>query len=259
MAFFAHDNAEIWYELRGETGPVVTLINGHTRTLNDYDLMSAGLLAAGYRVLVFDNRGSGKTRSSLKFSCFDMINDLTALWMHLGITRSHLIGFSMGGYLAQAVTISHPDKINHLVLLSTAAGNHHVNHEVDSWITDTGSGLEAKLRNFFSPQFQADHPEYMAKMIDLTRRAVEDGRFLARSAAQKEALFQFDVNGRLHEITCPVLLVHGRSDKSVLPAAADELHSRLKNSRLIWLEDTAHFCIIERPDAVLAAITDFLP
>jgi pimeloyl-ACP methyl ester carboxylesterase len=180
------------------------------------------------------------------------------MWAHLGIERSYLVGFSMGGYLAQAVTICHPDKVDRLILLSTSPGDHHVNHEVDSWITDAGTDLEMKVRNFFSPGFQSANPDYMNRMIELTRKAVDDGRFLARSAAQRDALFEFNVGERLHEITCPVLLVHGRSDRSVLPAAADELHARLKNSQLVWLDDTAHFCIIERPDEVLAAILEFL-
>jgi len=258
MSFFIHNQIETWYELRGHEGMVVTCINGHTRPASDFDIISAGLLERGYRVLVFDNRGSGKTKSGLEFSCHDLVDDLFQLWNHLGIKISHLLGFSMGGYLAQAVAISHPDKVDRLILISTSSGNHHVNHDADSWISDAETNLEDKLAGFFSPNFVKNNPLYMQKMLELTRKAITEGRFNNRSEAQKEALLKFPVKARLNEITCPTLLIHGRCDQSVYPAAALELHAGIKNSRLRWLDDTAHFSMIEKPREILHFILDFI-
>lgn len=258
MPFYKQNNVELWYELRGTSGSVVTLINGHTRTTADYDDLSAGLVQAGYRVLVFDNRGSGKTRSDLEFGCQDLIADVVGLWSLLGISKSHLLGFSMGGYLAQAVAITHPEYIDRLILLSTSPGDHHVNHETDSWITETASDLDTKLQSFFSPTFVRNNQTYMQRMIELTRKAVQDGRFGARAEAQKKALFQFPVSDHVQEITAPTLIMHGRIDHSVFPAAALELKSKIRNSQLVWLDDTAHFSLIEQPGKVCTAVLGFL-
>lgn len=259
MPFFSHNDADIFYDFRGTPDAVVTFINGHTRSCADYEFLAKNLIKEGFSVLVFDNRGSGKTKSTLEFSGETLIADLKALWDHCGITKTHLCGFSMGGYLAQAVTITFPAMIDHLLLLSTAPSDRFVNHDDDSWITDTGTDLDRKLQNFFSHGFVQSHPTYMQMMTGLTRKAIATGKFSERAAAQKDAIFQFPVEDRIDEIKTPTLLVHGTVDKSVWPTASEELHRRIVGSKLVWLDDVAHFSIIERPNEVLAEILKFLP
>ena len=94
---------EIYYRFLEGEGEVVTLICGHMRNLRDFSSLALFLRRAGHAVLTLDNRGAGKTQSAPTFTLLDMAHDVAAVWAELGIRSSHIVGFSMGGLIAQQV------------------------------------------------------------------------------------------------------------------------------------------------------------
>ncbi len=92
MPYLERDNAKIYYEVWGDSGPWVTLVNGHTRTMRDFRAMGYYLNERGWRALAIDNRGSGRTESPLDFTIDMMADDIEALWNELDIDESHLLG-----------------------------------------------------------------------------------------------------------------------------------------------------------------------
>jgi pimeloyl-ACP methyl ester carboxylesterase len=265
MGFFrTPDGADIYFEtnldqLRDQKKgrPWITFVCGHTRTIHDYQFFKEQLTALGYPVLLFENRGSGRTVSSLDFTAEDLIEDVVGLWAHLKISITYLAGFSMGGYLAMGVAANAREKIAGLILISTSAWGDHVNGDNDSWLTSM-ENMEEKLASFFSPEFVKSNPDYMQTITRLTIKAIEDGRFATRSKAQRESIMSHEVASKIPNLTMPALVLHGDVDRTIEPSAATRLAEALPNSKLAWIPGAAHFTPIEKPKLVLDHMLTFI-
>jgi 3-oxoadipate enol-lactonase len=111
---------EINYELDGEGPETVVLVNGLADTLETWVLQMDALLAAGYRVLRFDNRGVGATdKPPGPYTTALFAADTKGLVDELGITGFHLLGVSMGGMIAQEYALAHPGDLRSLTLACT--------------------------------------------------------------------------------------------------------------------------------------------
>ena len=101
---------EIYYEEYG-TGPPLVMILGLGQSVATWGLQISEL-ANHFRIIVFDNRDSGKsTRCTETYTTQDMAHDVLGLLDHLGIDRTHLLGTSMGGMIAQQIALLSPDRI----------------------------------------------------------------------------------------------------------------------------------------------------
>ncbi len=137
---------ELCYELRGAPpDPVVVLIAGLGRQLIGWDDAFCDLLVArGFRVLRFDNRDAGLSthldggpafdiaaarrggRDAVAYTLDDMADDTVDLLDSLGIEQAHLVGTSMGGMIAQTITIRHPSRVRSLCSIMSTTGAHDV-------------------------------------------------------------------------------------------------------------------------------------
>ena len=109
----------VYYEESGSGEPLI-LIMGLGGDLQAWALQVPAL-ARHFRVITLDNRGAGRTSSPDKpYSIAGMAEDVAGLMDHLGIARANVLGFSMGGYIAQELALRHADKVDKLILLATA-------------------------------------------------------------------------------------------------------------------------------------------
>ena len=121
MTFMTRPRASIWFEFFGrKDGKIITLVNGHTRSSSDFRVLTRHAEQAGLGVLLLDNRASGKSSVEGPFTLLDMKDDILGIWNELGIEKSSVLGISMGGCIAQSIDILHPERIDRLVLVSTA-------------------------------------------------------------------------------------------------------------------------------------------
>lgn len=105
------------YSVSGKGEPVV-LISGFGSGLGFWK-RAAEILSPDFTVIAVDNRGSGLTEYSGRFTIGDMADDVAALLEHLGYDSAHIIGWSMGSHVAQNLAIRHPEKVRRLALIST--------------------------------------------------------------------------------------------------------------------------------------------
>jgi len=105
----------ISYKVLGQGDPIV-LIMGSGSTMDMWDPLFLENLSSKYRVIVFDNRGMGNaTAPPGNFSIAEFANDTAGLMGALGIEKAHIMGWSMGSFVAQELAIRYPERVNHFI------------------------------------------------------------------------------------------------------------------------------------------------
>jgi 3-oxoadipate enol-lactonase len=258
MPILETNGAKIYYETHGAGGHWVTLINGHTRSSTDFRMMSRILVESGlFSVLLLDNRGAGRSESEGPFSIYDMCHDVQRLWDYLGIATSSILGISMGGFIAQGLAISWPDRVKKLILVSTSSEERFIRQTGGAWVSE-GTLLEDKMRSYFAPGFVERNPLLFSAMINQIRQAIESGKFKKNSDLQRHALRGASWTERLHEIICPTLVVHGEMDQVVEVKGAELLIQTIPGSRKCLLPNAGHLLLAEAPKELYRVVVDFL-
>jgi 3-oxoadipate enol-lactonase len=112
MPFAAVNGIDVHYRLAGDGPETIVLVNGLADDLETWAYQEAALTAAGYRLLMFDNRGIGQTsKPAGPYSSRLLADDAKALVDHLGITGFHLLGVSMGGMIVQEYVLAYPEDL----------------------------------------------------------------------------------------------------------------------------------------------------
>lgn len=109
MPTFNANGIELYYEEQGEGAPLILLHGlGANRAMFKREMEHWG---ASYRVIGLDSRGHGRSNKPAEFTLNDHIEDTVALLDHLGIQKAHVLGVSMGSYIAQGIALAHPERM----------------------------------------------------------------------------------------------------------------------------------------------------
>lgn len=247
--------------------PVLVLISGLGYDRWQWNRMAHGL-AGHFRVLTFDNRGAGASDKPIgPYTAGMLARDTADLMTALGIERAHVVGHSMGGFVAQALALDHAERVSGLVLASTNFGGPRavpVTPEALAVLTDTAADPIERLKRGVAvstaPGFVEVHPEFVqewlayraAHPIDPVGYAAQMGIGLALMA--ESACFE----PRLPSIIAPTLVLFGAHDKVVPPANAGLIAQRIAGSRAVILPDAGHFFPFETPQEANRVIIEFL-
>jgi len=113
---------DIAYKMFGKGDPIL-LISPAQADMNNWEPSLIGTLSANHTVIVFDNRGVGNTSTGIKpFFIQQFANDTAGLLDALKIQKADVLGYSLGSFIAQQLAVTHPDKVNRLVLIATTCG-----------------------------------------------------------------------------------------------------------------------------------------
>ncbi len=259
MTYIDRPGARIFYEfleVPGSTQTVVTLVNGHTRSSGDFRMMARHLNSAGISCIILDNRASGRSEVSESFTLKDMQEDILAIWRELDISRSHLLGISMGGFICQGIAIHAPQLVDRLALISTAADPKWIKSTGGGWM-DSGTMVEDKLASYFAPGFVESNPILFQTMVKQTKTAIAAGSFTEKSNMQRDALAGVSWASQLKSISATTLIIHGSLDQVVDVQAANELAAFIPNSKLRILEGIGHLILAESPKVLYQMAIEF--
>ena len=254
------NGVELAYELRGAGEPLV-MIHG---AQGDQSMFSnfAPAFASHFRVLTFDQRGSGLSeKPDMDYSIAMLADDTAALMDHVGFSAAHIIGVSMGGTIAQEFALRHPRKVRSLVLGCTTAGGPKAiriggNAFANAYSTQPMSAEErgrALAEAAFTRGYIAQHPEIIREGWGEQIRTDPRTRW-----GDMVACSQVDLRDQIGRIDKPTLIIAGADDETTPPAMAELLASRIKSSRLEMVPDAGHYVTSEQPAAVNAALDKFL-
>src|SRR3712207_5539058 len=119
MPFARSDDVRIYYDDHGGDGPALLLVPGIPAISSDW-FPFAERLAERFRVVVYDNRGSGRSDAPLgPYTVPQLARDAVAVLDALGIERAHVFGVSLGGMIAQELALGFPGRVERLVLGGT--------------------------------------------------------------------------------------------------------------------------------------------
>jgi len=253
---------ETAYDLRGAGTPIVMIHGAQGDQTMFGGLASA--FAGEFRVLTFDQRGSGLSeKPDVDYSIAMLADDTAALMDHVGISAAHIIGVSMGGAIAQEFALRHPAKARSLVLGCTTPGGSHAivvgGGAFDAaYSTRTMSADErgrALAEAVFTKGYLAQHPEVVPAMIAARRDRPIDSVALAH---RMKAMFAHDTFARLGQIECPTLVITGRDDALIAWENSRLLAGQIAQAELVVIEPAGHCFWLERLAESVAAIARFL-
>ena len=253
----------IHYQVVGE-GPPLCLINGFRQSSAAWPHAFLNRLAWRHQVITFDNRGTGRSPPTADGYALDnQARDVTGLLDALGLARVHLLGFSMGGAIAQAVVTGHPHRVDRLILFGTFCGGPWSTPAPWSvlrrlFVTEQLTPEQAARQAWpvtYSPEYLTADPEAIEEQM---WRELEHPTPSFVTRQQMEAIRQFDAYRALVHIRSPTLVATGAADVLVPPRNAITLARRIPGARLELLNDLGHRAIWEAPEEMAELIGDFL-
>jgi pimeloyl-ACP methyl ester carboxylesterase len=260
---------DMYYEEHGDpNGEPVLLIMGFLMNAAAWGAQVPALKRQ-YRVIAFDNRGAGRTsQPDAAYTMPQLADDAVGLLDHLRIDSAHVIGASLGGMIAQELTLRHPQRVRSLVLCCTSPGGpqsagYERLRERGSEIfgVDDVAPLRTpeRLRDYalelFTPGFLANPGAGLMQMAGSTAQFPST---LPGMKGQMAAILSHDTYDRLSGIAAPTLVLHGEDDPMIDAANARALAERIPNAELRVFPGLRHGFNAERPDEVNAAILEFL-
>ena len=254
------NGVELYYKVEGEGDPLLLI----TPLGADCGFWArqAQTLSRCFRVITFDNRGSGaSTHCDTGCSTELMAQDACMLLDYLGVERAHIVGLALGGLVAQRIALERPELVGGLVLASCyAAANEPLREVTEDWRrTATEAGMAALFDQciplLFSEAYVADSMGELGKLKTFFRLTLQEP---ACFRAQCMAGILHDTRDRLAEISVPVLVVHGEADRLVSVELATELARGLPDARLLLLPEAPHFLTWEHADRFNREVTEFL-
>jgi len=258
------DDIQIYYEVKGEGFPLV-MIMGLGRNSESWDPRLVEGLSKNFKLLMFDNRGAGRTDISNSEYTIKLLADDTAGLMNTsGISKAHILGISMGGMIAQELVLNHPEKVAKLVLCSTCSGGSKAvqpSQKVSEMLTADVSTMspEEYYRKIYLPLVYTD--DFIEENPDFVKLHVQKSlRYPISKAAymrQLDAIGKFNTYERLQQIKAPTLVLHGRKDVLVPSENGAILAEAIPNAELVYLEKSAHF-LAEEMREVINVLIDFL-
>jgi 3-oxoadipate enol-lactonase len=258
MAEITANGVRTFYEDTG-SGPPVVLVHGLGGSTALWQKV-APALAAEFRVVAYDLRGSGRSeRPAGPYSLDDLVTDLDALVEALGLAPAAVVGHSLSGGVVLAHAARHPERVRAVAGVGAVteladAGREGMRQRA---ATVRAEGMEnvatTVATNGTAPSWRERHAdEWEAYRASLAANDPEGYALLA------EVVAAIDVSAELERVRCPVLLVGGDLDGPSPPALNEANARRIPDCRHVLVEDCGHMVPLEKSDELLAALLPFL-
>lgn len=256
----------VYRQLGPDSGVPVVFLHHLMAVLDDWNPRVIDGIAAQRRVIAFDNRGVGGSGGSVPHTAEEMGRDAIAFIRALGLRKVDLLGFSMGGGVAQTVALQAPDLVRRLILAGTGprggGGIDQVTRvAVMAYIKAALTWSDA--RNFlFFPRTPAGKRAAKDYFAGLKERAEDCDKAISLQArhAQLKAIRQWGLStpDDLSAITQPVLVANGDHDLMVDSGLSADMARRLPNAQLVIYPDSGHGGIFQHHRSFVPTVLDFL-
>ena len=259
----AVDGAQIVYRRMGKGRPLV-LLNGFGATSADWDPSFIDRLASSNELILLNNRGiGGSTDNGQSFDVEKLADDTAHVIENLDIDRASVLGWSMGGFIAQAFAVKYADRVHKLVLLSTDSGGVEADlasPDVWSGLLDTSGTPNEQARRLLFLLFPRDVAESFYRRfgdVVAAARAQLSVELLNRQADAMDAWHRNGVARQLREIRVPVLIAAGTEDIVIPASNALKLANAIPGAWLAQFPHGGHAFMAQYPRALADLINTF--
>ena len=249
---------DIHYEVTG-SGPWLTLSHSLACDLSMWEPQLASW-CRHFTVLRYDTRGHGRSDAPGGDYSWDLLrDDALGLLDALNIDRTHFLGLSMGGMIAQHLALAQPQRVNSLILADTSsrypAAALPIWEERLRLVRDKGMAVlvDSTLERWFTAPYREAHPEEMARIAGLIRNTPAKGYI-----GCGHAIPRMDTTERLRQLTCPTLVIVGADDSGTPPAMARDIAAAIAAARLEIIASAAHLTNIEQAARFNQLVLEFL-
>jgi pimeloyl-ACP methyl ester carboxylesterase len=253
----------IYYEIHGKGEPLV-FIDG-CNMCHEVLYRHVPVFAREYKVVSYDNRGMGKSdKPDVPYSLELMAKDLAGLMDVIGIEKAHLMGYSMGGRIAEEIALNYPKKVISLVLVCPVTWSAELHNqptlpkkeELIAWFSRSAvTQAQGFVEGVLTTEFLAKNPKLKAKLI----------KIIGKGYGPPYAMYQHfyasrtcDNYARLSQIKVPAIIISGSADRTVTPDNIKLFKAKLPHAELAMLENMPHFLFIESFDEFNRLVLDFL-
>jgi len=262
------------FKRRGNKGDAVFLIHGIGMEKTGWMFQTGPISKAGFTVYTYDVRGFGKSTQiefpddEVKASNFYLIEkdaaDLIALMDHLNVEKAHIVGMSMGGYIAQITAILYPER----VISATISNSFSYLHArflivIEAWSLALDKLTIGEAFDILLPWLMAEKTfeiPMIKKMLEENKKLfIEANTNWCFSNKIKSGIIEAPkYNERIKEIKCPVLLIGGSDDLITPPKYQEYTKSQIPHAEIVIIPDVGHMLIVENSKAFNSAVIDFL-
>ena len=254
-------HTQIFWEEQGSGEPLLLVMGlGWPRQMWSRHLPA---LAERFRVITFDNRGVGQTATALsQWTLSDMAEDALAVLEAADVTQAHVYGASMGGGIAQVLTIEHPDRVGALILGCTAAraARQHLplwsvtRHLLPALVAGRQARQVALARALvYGPTTDPALVAEDVRLLDSLCRPSDGIR------AQRRAVLAYEGSQlQLGSVRSPTLIIHGSDDRLVPLRYGEELARLIPGADLVVLPGAGHMYVTDATHAADSAVLSFL-
>lgn len=261
-------DAKLAYYTRGKGEPIV-LLSGFGMTMQHWDPTFVEKLSKGNQVIIIDYRGVGESTGTVKDITSDQIaQDVITVMDELHVDRAHIMGWSLGSFVAQIIAEKYPNRVDQLVLIATAPGGDEAVQTTEEIRKKLEGSIDGSWEESFAPFMFVDQKDTKAyldrlKKAQATKQAPKGrGESLDAKKAHQDA---FGDPGRekvryelLIKITAPTLIITGAKDDLTKLENAKKVEKRIKNVQHYVIDDAAHAVMFENVGETTKIIKAFL-
>lgn len=245
---------QIWYRDTGGTGTPVIFMHARTGSSQSWDYQVPAFVAAGFRVIVWDRLGTGKSTLDAGAQVGSATEDLEGLVNFLGIDRFHLVATAAGGFTANDYALTYPRRLRTLTLANTLGGIADKDYAV----------LQQQIRppnfNTLPPEVRELSPAYRAANLPGMKRWIElEHLSSAPVPLEKPQLGRSQVTfEQLSELKMPVLLLTGGADLFWPEPLLRVVAGHIRHAQTVVVPDAGHSVYWEQPELFNQSVIRFL-
>ena len=257
------EHINLYYEIHGKGEPLM-LITDIADDIQTWQFIISNL-SKHFQLIIFDNRGSGRSDyPENNYSIEQFANDSIALLDYIGIKKTHVLGHGMGGFIAQEIAISYPDRLLKLVLACTSPYCTFRNVQLFRTLEEL---IENKIdmalwyKNYYywiySHKFLEDS-EFLIALVQFNQNYPYAQKTIGFKK-QIEAMVKFDSRTRLSNITAETLVIIGEEDILTRAKDAEKLYQGITMASYpVFIENCAHVIHNENSKIFIHTLIAFL-
>jgi len=261
------NDIKIYYKIHGKGSPFI-LIRGLSSSLDSWAPYSIEQFSKSFKTILFDNRGAGRTDiSDGNYNAKMMADDTIGLMDALNINKAYLLGYSMGGCIAQEMVLNYPNRVIKLILTSTWSGPSHgivtpipEESPFPKMLPLIKEGKYEKMariltNSLFPEDYKRRNPHIVEKVVKNYMAHPPTPKGFEGQSAYVDT---FETYNRLSEINIPTLILHGIEDKILPVENAKILAEKIPSAELMLFENTGHGLIIQEYKLWTQKVIEFL-